>query len=201
MRKPGNPEVVGNPGSNQARPRPINSSAHCMLSLEDATLPQNSTSWVCPPERNQFRNKPFAKLRSTPLDWYAAKEPSSRLAAATRAFPGPFRGLQSASSKNDIVEGGKSLEGTIFIDKHREFCVLGQRAHHRQLMHHEWRAPLNEDGKWCPVDKGGTLEPTNPITRPKMKNVPMEYLVCALQPQMENREREGRWRRSAARKR
>ena len=84
--------------------------------------------------------------------------------------------------KNDIVEGKKSLEGTLFVDEHSGFCVLGQIAHHGQLMHHEWRAPLEENGKWCPVDKGGTLKPINPITRPKMQNVPMGYLVFALQP-------------------
>ena len=59
--------------------------------------------------------------------------------------------------KNDIVEGVKSLEGIILIDDHSELCVLGQRAHPGQSMHHEWHAPLGKDRKWCPVDKGGTF--------------------------------------------
>ena len=49
--------------------------------------------------------------------------------------------------KADLEEGRSSLEGTLFVDEHSEFCILGQNAHHGQSMHHEWRAPVDGDGK------------------------------------------------------
>ena len=91
----------------------------------------------------------------------------------------------------DLEEGVSSLEGTLFVDEHSEFCVLGHGAHHGQSIHHEWRAPLDAAGNWCLEKDGGVLEPTKPITNPKnAKRADGAFGVCA--PTPNGKQREGR---------
>ena len=60
--------------------------------------------------------------------------------------------------RKDIDKGRRLLQGTLFVDKHRKLCVLGENAHHGKSMNQEWRGPLDEDGNWCKEEDGGTLK-------------------------------------------
>ena len=87
-------------------------------------------------------------------------------------------GITSQFEK-DLDMGVLLLEGTLFVDKHRGFCVLGHGAHHGQSIHHEWRAPLDPASQWFLQKDNGVLEPVKPITKPKnAKRVDGVFGIC-----------------------
>ena len=49
--------------------------------------------------------------------------------------------------KEDMRTKKSSLMGTLFVDEHSEFCILAHGGRHGQAMRHEWRAPLDGEGK------------------------------------------------------
>ncbi len=69
--------------------------------------------------------------------------------------------------REDLRKKDASIDGTLFIDEHSEYCVLGWLGHHGQSGKWEWRAP-KKDGRWCHPNNGGELEPKQP--QPKAKN-------------------------------
>lgn len=67
--------------------------------------------------------------------------------------------------QRDIVRQKTSIHGTLFVDKHSEFCALGKGVHNGQGGKRQWQAPL-KDGKWCDPKDGGELEPVIPRQKP-----------------------------------
>ena len=68
---------------------------------------------------------------------------------------------------DDMRTKKSSLIVTIFVDEHSEFFILAHGGHHGKAMLHEWKAPLDSNGNWCPEEEGGVVEPLRKITRPK----------------------------------
>ena len=92
---------------------------------------------------------------------------------------------------NDLATRTRELEGTLFVDEHSEYCILGDKGHHGQANHHEWRAPM-KDGKYCDAAGGGVLEPQIPYRKPKNPaRADGIFGVCAPTP-LGGRRREGR---------
>ena len=93
--------------------------------------------------------------------------------------------------REDIASKKVFIDGTLFVDEHTEFCVLGTGNHNGQSSHWEWRAPV-KDGNFCLENEGGALEPQ--VLRPKAKNPQRAdgiFGVCAPTP-LGGRRREGR---------
>ena len=68
--------------------------------------------------------------------------------------------------RQEIRNRIKSIFGTLFVDDHSEFCVLGEGGHHGSISNCQWLAPL-KDGKWCHQKNGGEIEPALPRRKAK----------------------------------
>ena len=93
--------------------------------------------------------------------------------------------------REDIATKKVFIDGTLFVDEHSEFCVLGKGGHHGQSSKWEWRAHM-KDGTFCLPDEGGALEA--PVLQQKPKNPSRAdgiFGVCAPTP-LGGRRREGR---------
>jgi hypothetical protein len=92
---------------------------------------------------------------------------------------------------NDLATKTLELEGTLFVDEHSEFCILGAKGHHGQANKYEWRAPMKE-GRYCHAEGGGCLEPQVPYRKPKNPSrADGIFGVCSPTP-LGGRRREGR---------
>ena len=93
--------------------------------------------------------------------------------------------------REDIAKEKSFVEGTLFVDEHSEFCMLGEGAHHGGSGRFEWRAPL-KDGDYCHQDDGGELEPKKVRRKPKNPaRADGIFGVCATTP-IGGRKLEGR---------
>ena len=93
--------------------------------------------------------------------------------------------------RNDLATKRYEIEGTLFVDEHSEFCILGSTGHHGQANKHEWRGHLKE-GQYCHQRDGGVLEPQVPYRKPKnAARADGIFGVCAPTP-LGGRRREGR---------
>ena len=96
--------------------------------------------------------------------------------------------------ERDIAEGLFHVEGTLYLDEHSEFCVLGKGGHRGNSSRWEWRAHRDEsesrrvlftsfllsacsllldahalaDGRICLPEDGGVLDA--PVPRPRAKH-------------------------------
>lgn len=98
------------------------------------------------------------KCAKTKYTKTGSRDPQSKWAKSRKAIVRQFL--------RDIARHKSSIYGTLFVDEHSEFCVLGNGGHNGQGGKYQWLAPL-KDGKWCDPADGGEHELAVPRQNPK----------------------------------